>query len=61
MRVRTFAGKVGIEGLKQLDQHVNEWITNDKVDPKQIHQQFGYERHHNTTVEEPVLIISVWY
>ncbi|HNR33755.1 MAG TPA: hypothetical protein PKO36_01160 [Candidatus Hydrogenedentes bacterium] len=61
MQIQTFVGKVSIEGLKQLDEHINEWIVKNKIEPKQIHQQFGYERHHHMTEEEPVLIVSVWH
>ena len=61
MRVQTFMGKVSVEGLRQLDEHVNNWITENNVEPKSIHQVFGYERSREGGSPEPVIITSVWY
>ncbi len=61
MRVQTFLAKMSVDGLRQLDAHVNEWIEGKGVEPKHIHQLFGYERSKEGGAPEPVMIISVWY
>ena len=61
MRVETFVGKVSIEGLKQMDEHINEWLGKNHVEPKFITQVFGSERHSHHHELEPVVITSVWY
>ncbi|MBN2311470.1 MAG: hypothetical protein JXR94_21010 [Candidatus Hydrogenedentes bacterium] len=61
MRVQTFVGKVSIESLRQMDSSINNWLESHKVEPKHIVQTFGYERHREAGVQEPVVITSVWY
>jgi len=61
MRVQTFMAKVGMESLKQMDQHINDWLAKTEVEPKFINQSFGSERHRQANVEEPVLIVQLWY
>ena len=62
MKVQTFLGKVGVESLKQMDDHINDWLTaHPDVQPKHITQSFGTEKFHDTLHQEPVLITSVWY
>ena len=61
MQVQTFVGKVGMETLKQMDDHINEWLERHKVEPKIINQVFGNERHSHHHELEPVLITSIWY
>jgi len=53
--------KVGMESLKQMDQHINDWLAKTEVEPKFINQSFGSERHRQANVEEPVLIVQLWY
>ena len=60
MKIQTFIGKSNIEGLHQMDNHINEWIRRNKVKPITIHQFSGQERHHGQN-EEPVVITSIWY
>ena len=60
MQVQTFIGKSNIEGLHQMDDHINEWMKRYKVSPDHIAQSCGQERHHGQN-DEPVVIITVWY
>lgn len=61
MRIQTFIGKVSMESLKQMDEHINEWMVRNKVVPTHVKQVFGYERSHHHPDEEAVLIVSIWY
>ena len=61
MRVRTFVGKVSIEGLRQMDEIINHWFETHEVEPKFITQTYGTEQHHEVSCEEPVVITSVFY
>ena len=61
MRVQTFVGKVNMESLQQMEQHVNTWLGEHNVEPRHIKQSFGYEHSREASREEPVLIITVWY
>jgi hypothetical protein len=61
MKIQTFVGKVDMEALKQMDEHINEWLACNKIEPKQIQRVFGYERHPHHHGDEPVLVTSVWY
>lgn len=60
MKVQTFVGKVQIETVRNMDEHIVHWIEKNKVEPKQINQFFGYERLHAGDLE-PVIITSIWY
>jgi len=61
MRVQTFMGKVSVEALHQMDQHINEWLERRQVEPKLVSQCFGYDKARDGNVQEPVLLISIWY
>lgn len=61
MRIQTFVGKVGVESLKQMDNHINVWLESHRIESKMVHQCFGYERHHEVGSSEPVIVTSVWY
>lgn len=61
MKVHSFMGKVGIEGLHQMDNHINEWLADNKAKVIDIQQSFGTHMHHDGRREEPVLLITVWY
>jgi hypothetical protein len=61
MRVRTFIGKVSMEGIRQMDETINAWLKENSVEPKIVNQQYGIDSHHETSSQEPVLITSVWY
>ena len=61
MRVQTFVGKVSVETLKQMDEHINEWLAKHDVQVKFIKQVFGSERHSQHHEMEPVVVASVWY
>lgn len=60
IRMHSFLGKVNIEGLHMMDDHVNEWLKRHQVTPIHIKQSFGSERHHGAEAE-PILVITVWY
>jgi len=60
MRIQTFIGKSNIEGLHQMDEHINEWMRRNKVNPTMVRQSCGQERHHGQN-DEPVVIITIWY
>jgi hypothetical protein len=60
LQVHTFIGKSSLEGLHQMDTFINEWLSKNDVDIKQVSQCFGQERHHGQNLE-PVLITCVWY
>ena len=61
MRVQTFVGKVAMESLQQLEEHINEWLAHHNVEPKHIKQSFGYEHGQQSGAQEPVVIVTVWY
>lgn len=61
MRVQTFMGKVSIEGLHQMNNHINEWIKRNQIEPLHIQQSFGSDIHHDGRNSEPIVIISIWY
>ncbi|MDZ4859707.1 MAG: hypothetical protein SGI88_12060 [Candidatus Hydrogenedentes bacterium] len=61
MRVQTFMGRVSMESLQQLDNHVNEWLAEHNVEPKHIQQSCGYEHARDGNHPEPVVIVTVWY
>lgn len=61
MQVQTFLGKLSLEALRQTDEHINQWLRENKIEAKQINQVFAYERHHHHTGDEPVLITAIWY
>jgi hypothetical protein len=61
MQVQTFVGKVSIETLRQMDEHINDWMAKNKIEPKMINQVFGNERHSHHQETEPVLVTSIWY
>ncbi|MBI5095152.1 MAG: hypothetical protein HZB26_22290 [Candidatus Hydrogenedentes bacterium] len=61
MRVQTFIGKVTVEALRQMDEHINQWLEAHHVTPARVTQTFGYERHYDGGSQEPVVITSVWY
>ena len=61
MQAQTFLGKVSMEALKSMDEHINQWMQRNNVEPKMVSQAFGYERNHHHDMEEPVVITTVWY
>ena len=61
MQVQTFEGKASIEGIKQMDEHINEWLHKNKIEPKFVNQVFGSERHAQHVEPDPVIITSIWY
>jgi len=60
LKVRTFSGKTSMEGLHQMDNHINEWLERTRIVPLHIKQSFGSERHHGQN-DEPVVIVSIWF
>jgi hypothetical protein len=61
MKVQTFQGKIGADGLAHLDHHINDWLARHHVTPKHIHQSCGFGLHHDGRGQEPVVVISIWY
>ena len=61
MKIQTFVNKISLDALKQMDDHINDWLAKNGVVPQQVHQVFGYERHHHHTEDEPVLVTCIWY
>ena len=61
MRVQTFLGKVSMDALRQMDEHINHWLETHQVEPKMVVQSFGHEKHREAGDEEPVVVMSVWY
>jgi hypothetical protein len=61
MKIQTFIGKVSIEGLHQMDDHINDWLRRNNVTPIHIQQSFGADIHHDGRRQEPIIIISIWY
>ncbi|GMW00857.1 MAG: hypothetical protein AMXMBFR84_19940 [Candidatus Hydrogenedentota bacterium] len=61
MRIQTFMGKVGVEGLTEMDEHINQWLAQHNVEPKHISQAFGQSTSRDGSHTEPVLIVSLWY
>ena len=61
MRVQTFVGKVNIEFLQQMDDHINNWLAEHNVEPKIVKQSFGYERCRESNTQEPVIVVTIWY
>ena len=60
MKLQTFVGKVNIEGLHHMDDHINAWLQRTGVTPIHIKQSFGNERGKGAN-EEPVVVITIWY
>ncbi len=61
MRSQTFLAKVSIEALRQMDEHINQWMLDNDVKPKHVLQTFGYERSRGEGESEPVIVTSIWY
>ncbi|MCX5771020.1 MAG: hypothetical protein NTZ09_12215 [Candidatus Hydrogenedentes bacterium] len=61
MRAQTFLAKLSLESLRTMDEQINNWLDRTKARPKLVNQVFGYERHHHSEGEEPVMIVTVWY
>lgn len=61
MRVQTFLGKVTVEALHQMDEHINTWLESHHIEPAKVTQTFGYEKHRDGGSQEPVIITSLWY
>jgi hypothetical protein len=61
MRIQSFMGKVGVESLHQMDQHINHWLETHGVEPKLVTQSFGYDRGKDGGGQEPVVVVCVWY
>ncbi len=61
MRVQTFIGKVTMDGLGLMDEHINRWLEQHNVEPKLVKQSFGYERPQQQGQQEPVIVVTVWY
>ena len=61
MKVRTFMGKVSMEGLDQMDIQVNRWMDKNNIEPIHIRQCFGSDQHHDGRNMEPIIIMSVFY
>ena len=61
MHVHTFIGKVSVEGLRQMDEHINQWLEQNQVEPQHITQTFCTDSHHDTGSKEPVVVTSIWY
>ncbi len=61
VKVQTFLGKATIDGLHQMDTHINEWMKRHSVKPLHIQQSFGSDRHHDGRNQEPIIVISIWY
>lgn len=61
MRIQTFLGKVGMESLRQMDEHINHWLETHNVEPRFVVQTFGSETHREANSHEPVVVTSIWY
>ena len=61
MRVQTFLGKVSMDSLRQMDEHINHWLETHNVEPKLVLQSFGQEKHREAGSNEPVIVTSIWY
>lgn len=61
MRIQSFLGKVSVESLHQMDNHINQWLADHAVEPQFITQSFGYEHPQEGRGPEPVIVTSVWY
>ncbi len=61
MRVQSFLGKVSVEALHQMDESINRWLDEHGVEPKLVSQTFGYEHHNDSSLQEPVVVTSVWF
>jgi hypothetical protein len=61
MRVHTFMGRASMDGLRQMDTTINEWLAARAVRPVMVTQTFGQEHHREGSSNEPALFTSVWY
>ena len=58
-RLKTFYGRLREEGLKELDQQVNEWFDeHPDYEIKNVTTSIGEMVHYKTT--EPTLIVNIW-
>lgn len=61
MQVRTFMAKLSTENVRNMDETMNQWLSENKVEPRFVCQTFCYGHHHEVSAQEPVLVTSVWY
>jgi len=61
MKVQTFLGKVSVEGLHHMDNHINEWLSRNEVTPIYVQQSFGSDLCHDGRNQEPIIVMSIWY
>ena len=61
IKMQSFLGKVTIEGLHQMDIHINEWLARKGITPVYVKQSFGSDLHHDGRRQEPTIVITVWY
>jgi hypothetical protein len=61
MRVQTFMSRVSVDALHQMDQHINDWLATHEVEPKMVSQSFGQDKARDGGVQEPIVVVSVWY
>ena len=61
MKVRTFMGKVSIDGLHLMDTAINDWMKRRDATPIHVRQSFGSDIHRDGRAREPIIVITVWY
>jgi hypothetical protein len=61
MQVRTFLGKVNVEGLRLMDEQINYWIREQGITVNRVTQVMGTEQFSDAGHVEPVVVTSIWY
>jgi hypothetical protein len=61
MQVQTFTSKVSVEALRQMDEHINQWLSKHNVVLARVTQTFGEDHSHEGHGPEPVLVTCLWF
>lgn len=58
-RVRSFHGRLSIQGLEYMDNQINEWLdAHPEVEVKLVTSQVGT---FEGKIREPALVLNLWY
>jgi len=59
VRVRSFHGRLNDDGLRRMDDRINEWLdTHKEIEVKNVTSCIG---QWDDKAKEPALVLTVWY
>ena len=61
MKVHTLVATLSIDGVHEMDTHINDWMERNKVTPSHITQTYAMETGHDGRRPESVIVTSIWY